>query len=238
MTDRALALRVAIVDNSIDPSLYRPVEHWNRYLPVEADAFIAREGRFPDPRAYSHLILTGSEASILERAPWVEDEAGIVREAVRRGVSVLGSCWGHQLLAYALGGPGHVRRCARPEIGWVPVRVTRGDDLLGPPGEFFTFSVHYDEVCGLPGDFEVLASSESCPVQAFRVRGKSVWGLQCHPEVDIVTGLRFLEDLVERGFKGRDALLEALASRPRDSRAVFRIVEAFLARPFRAEGTR
>lgn len=228
MTDNSQSRKVAIIDNSIDPVLYRPIEHWNRYLPVEADAFTAREGRFPDPGAYTHMILTGSEASILEREDWVEEEAAVVREAVRNGASVLGSCWGHQLLAFALAGPSHVRRCARPEIGWIPVRVVRGNDLLGPPGEFFTFSVHYDEVRDLPGSFEVLASSDPCPVQAFRVRGKPVWGLQCHPEVDIATGVRFLEDLIDRGFKGREALLEALSSLPRDSGFISRIVRAFL----------
>lgn len=232
MTDRTKDRRVAILDNSIDPGLYRPVEHWSRYLPSgEVDAFTAREGRFPDPADYTHLIVTGSEATILERDGWVEQEVEIVREAVHRGLSVLGSCWGHQLLALALAGPGHVRRCPGPEIGWIAVRVERKDELLGPPGEFFTFSVHYDEVFDLPDPFEVLASTESCSVQAFRYGDRPVWGLQCHPEVDIPTGLHFLEDLVRRGFEGREFLLEALRSRPRDSRHIHRIIRAFLDGP-------
>jgi len=228
MMKDAGARRVAIIDNSIDPSLYRPVEHWRRWLPVEADAFTAREGEFPEPGEYTHVVLTGSEASILERDPWVERETAFVRESVRAGSSVLGSCWGHQLLAYALAGPGRVRRCARPEIGWIPVRVARESDLLGPPGEFHAFSVHYDEVFDLPGTFEVLASSQNCPVQAFRFGGGPVWGLQSHPEIDIAAGLRFLKDLVDLGFKGRNELLEALSSTPRDSGFITRIVRAFL----------
>lgn len=229
MKSESKARRVAIIDNSLDPSVYRPVDHWNRHLPVPADAFTAREGRFPDPRAYSHLILTGSEASILERQTWVDKEAILVREAIRCGVSVLGSCWGHQLLAFALAGPRHVRRCAHPEIGWISVRITRESELLGPAGEFFTFSVHFDEVCDLPKGFEVLAETEACPVQAFRVQGKPVWGLQPHPEVDIASARRFLEDLIERGFKGMSWLKEALRSPARDSGLIERIVDAFLA---------
>jgi GMP synthase-like glutamine amidotransferase len=220
---------VAIIDNSIDPGVYRPVEHWSRYLTVPWDAFVARDGHFPNPAAYSHFILTGSEASILEPAPWVEVEAGIVREAVASGVAVLGSCWGHQLLAFALAGESHVRRCSRPEIGWVPIRVDKENELLGPAGTFDTFSVHYDEVRDLPASFEILASTDTCPVQAFRLQGKPVWGLQSHPEVDIPTGLRFLQDLVDRGFKGRDFLLEALRQPPRDSGFILRIVRTFLA---------
>jgi GMP synthase-like glutamine amidotransferase len=228
MTDDKQAVRVAIVDNSIDPGIYRPVEHWSRHLSVPWDAFVAREGRFPDPAAYSHIILTGSEASILERDPWAAAEADFVREAVAGGTAVLGSCWGHQLLGFALAGESHVRRCARPEIGWIPIRVGQECEILGPAGTPYTFSVHYDEVRDLPASFEILASTDACPIQAFRFEGKPVWGLQCHPEMDVPTGLRFLHDLVECGFKDRDSLLEALRTPPRDSGLIRRIVRTFL----------
>lgn len=229
MSDEKREARIAIIDNSIDPGIYRPVEHWSRHLTVPWDAFVAREGRFPDPTDYSHFILTGSEASVLEREPWVDVEARIVREAVAAGAAVLGSCWGHQLLAFALAGESHVRRCDRPEIGWVPIRVDLENELLGPAGTSYMFSVHYDEVRDLPASFEILASTDACPVQAFRVRGKPAWGIQAHPEVDIPTGLRYLQDLVDRGFKGGDLLLEALRQPPRDSGLIVRIVRAFLA---------
>ncbi len=220
--------KVAIIDNSVDPEIYRPAEHWNRYLPGPADVFVARTGRFPDPGAHTHVILTGSEASILDRDPWADEEARFVREAFRLGVCLLGSCWGHQLLAYALAGPRHVRRCARPEIGWERIRVDLEDRLLGPPGERFVFSVHYDEVVDLSAPFVVLASTAACPIQAFRAGERPVWGIQPHPEVDIPTGLRFLEDLIARGFKGREFLLRARASEPRDSGLIHGIVSGFL----------
>jgi len=227
---RARAVAVAIVDNSIDPSIYKPVEHWSRYLDVPWQAFTARKGELPGPGAFSHLILTGSEASIIDREPWVEAEAAMAREAVARGTAVLGSCWGHQLLAFALAGEDHVRRAASPEIGWIAIRIDRTSDLLGPAGaEFHTFSSHFDEVFDLPAAFEVLASTESCGVEAFRISGRPVWGLQCHPEIDIPTGLRFLRDLVACGFKGQEALRSALQQVPRDSGLIRRIVRTFLA---------
>jgi GMP synthase-like glutamine amidotransferase len=230
---------VAIVDNSIDPAIYRPVEHWSRYLDVPWEAYVAREGRLPDPAAFSHMILTGSESSIVERDPWVEAEAAMAREAVAGGTAVLGSCWGHQLLAFALAGEAHVRRAAIPEIGWIAIRMDRASDLLGPAGSTaFTFSIHYDEVCDLPPEFEVLASSEACPIEAFRVGDRPVWGLQCHPEIDIPTGLRNLRDLVDRGFKGRRALLAALGGTPQDSGLILRIVRAFLDAGGSGEGKR
>lgn len=222
-------IAVAIVDNSVIPEIYRPVEHWSRHLDVPWQSFTAREGSLPDPAVFSHIILTGSEASILEREPWVDAEAVLVREAVAAGTAVLGSCWGHQLIAFALAGSGHVRRAARPEIGWIPIRLERSSALLGPAGATaFTFSSHYDEVFDLPAGFEVLASSEACAVQAFRVGEKPVWGLQCHPEIDVPTGQRFIRDLIGCGFKGREVLLEAQAQPPRDSGIIAGIVRAFL----------
>lgn len=227
---RKTGVSVAIVDNSIDPAVYRPVEHWSRHLAnAPWEAFTAREGRLPEPGAFSHMILTGSEASIVERDPWAEAEAAMVREAVSLGTAVLGSCWGHQLLAFALAGEGCVRRAARPELGWIAIRLDRTSDLLGPAGTApFTFSSHFDEACDLPPGFDILASTGSCAVEAFHVQGRPVWGLQCHPEIDIPEGLRFFRDLAARGFKGREALLAALSETPRDSGLIRRIVPAFL----------
>jgi GMP synthase-like glutamine amidotransferase len=229
MTKRGRQLRLAVIDNSIDPWVYQPADQWGRYLPVPYETFVAREGKFPNGARFSHLILTGSEASILEPEAWVAEEAELVKKAVREGLAVLGSCWGHQLLVMALAGPGHVGRCSRPEIGWIPIRLVRTSRLLGRAGEEpYAFSVHFDEVRDLPGSFDVLAETDLCPVQAIRLRGHPVWGLQCHPEVDIPTAKKFLLDLVDGGFRGREFLLEALGATPRDSGLIHRIVSAFL----------
>ncbi len=236
MNDAPRSPRVAIIDNSIYPGVYDPVAHWTGHFPPGCawESFTARDGVFPVLDGFTHVILTGSESSILEPDPWVAEEVDLVREAVGRGLAVLGSCWGHQLLAYALAGPGHVSRAPRPEIGWVPVRVLHGGELLGPAAaEAFMFSLHFDEVRDPGSAFEVLASTEACPIQAMRLKGKPVWGLQAHPEVDIPTGLKFLEDLLAMGFKGREELLGARASEPRDSALIRTIVASFLRSPRR-----
>jgi len=221
--------QVAIIDNSIEPAVYRPVDHWGTWLDFQA-AFVAREGDFPDLRqGFTHLILTGSEASINVREPWVEREAELVREATSQGLAILGSCWGHQLIAYALAGPAHVRPCRRPEIGWLPIRIFGRDELLGPAGEAHSFTLHFDEVTGLDGRFEVLAETEICAVQAFRVKSRPVWGLQPHPEIDPPSGRELLRGLRDRGARGKEDLDAALRLEARDSRLVLRIVRAFLA---------
>jgi len=221
--------RIAIVDNSIDPTLYNPVEHWSPYLSGEWEAFRAPQFLLPDlRRGYSHLILTGSEASILDREPWVDEEAEFIRDAFQKGLSILGSCYGHQLLALALAGPSHVRRCREPEIGWIPIDVQTDTPLLGQPGRAFSFSLHYDEVVNLAEPFAVLASTAICPIQAFGYSGKNIWGLQIHPEINVAAARVLMKNLLPLNAEIRPLYEKALASEPRDSGLIVKIVEAFL----------
>lgn len=222
-------VKVAIIDNSVYPEIYRPVEHWSPFLTCAWEAFTAREHRFPRWNGgFTHVILTGSEASILEMDSWALEEAEVVREAVDRGLAVLGSCWGHQLLAFVLAGPGHVRRCARPEIGWIPIRVIPPGLPLGEPGISYSFSLHFDEAFDIEPRFEVLAETDICRVQAFRSRDQRILGLQIHPEINPRQGRRLLADLIRKGFSGAELLAAALEDDPRDSGLAERVVAAFL----------
>jgi GMP synthase-like glutamine amidotransferase len=220
---------VAIIDNSLDPSVYRPVDHWRTFLDVPWEAFRAVESCFPDlERGYSHLILTGSEASILDGEGWVEGEVEIVREALEKRIPILGSCYGHQVLALALRGPAHVRRCAHPEVGWLPVRIEKESSLLGPRGEAYSFTIHFDEVIGLDDDFIVLASAPACPIQAFALRSGPAWGIQFHPEINIPAARELLRNLVRLKLETCSLFERALKTRPRDSGLIRRIVRGFL----------
>jgi len=226
---------IALVDNSLDPSLYNPVRHWKKWIAAGLEVFRVPENRFPDAADFTHIILSGSEATILERASWAAEEIEMVKEAVRQGVSILGSCYGHQLLAVALAGPDCVRRCLEPEIGWITVDILPADSLLGKKGKAWSFTSHLDEVVGLTDDFQVLASSEKCGVQAFRFRGKPVWGLQIHPEINIREAKKYLRARVARGHEPRDLFRQAQESEPRDSGLIHHIVEWFLSGPFPKE---
>jgi len=222
-------IKVAIVDNSIDSSVYNPVEHWSAYLDVAWEAFKATRRQFPDlDGGYTHLILTGSEASIMDRESWVYEEVELIQEAVEKGLSVLGSCYGHQLLALALLGKLHVQRCLKPEVGWIPIQIERESGLLGKKGSAFSFSIHFDEAVNLSDAFLVLASSRDCRIQAFQMRRRPVWGLQIHPEIDISSAKKFLNKLVSLNLKTKPLFEAALDSTPRDSGLIRRIVKCFL----------
>jgi GMP synthase-like glutamine amidotransferase len=222
--------RVALVDNAVYPRLYKPVDHWRTWLGDAAwESFYAPAGRLPALKDFSHVILTGSEASILQREPWAVREVDFVREAFQAGLSILGSCYGHQLLALALAGPAYVGRCREPEIGWIAVDIKVPSLLLGEPGPAYTFSAHFDEVRGLSEPFIVLASTATCPIQAFGYRGRNVWGLQIHPEIDAAAGREILSGFGEIFPRVRPLYARALAKEPRDSRLILRIVKHFLA---------
>ena len=121
--------RILILGNSIDRSIYRPVEEWSRYLgdvPFDAVQLPLNEP-VPSLDRYTHVLLTGSDASLTKPEPWFDAEADVVRDAMDRGLAVLGSCFGHQMLAWVLSGPEYVRRAPIPELGWVAVEMSEED---------------------------------------------------------------------------------------------------------------
>jgi GMP synthase-like glutamine amidotransferase len=222
-------VKIAIIDNAVDHGLYRPVEHWAAHLSVPWVAFRAREGHLPCAAdGFSHIILTGSEASILDREPWVDQEVSYVQDAFEKGLALLGSCYGHQILALSLDGPESVRRCAQPEIGWIPLDVREASDFLGEAGTAYSFSLHFDEVVDTRGQFKVLASTPACRIQAMSRPGRKVWGLQIHPEIDVQTGQRFLRDCLALNSWTKPLYEAALRTAPRDSGLIRGIITCFL----------
>lgn len=222
-------VRIAVIDNAIDTDVYKPVEHWAQFLSAPWEAFRAPEGRLPGTISdFTHVILTGSEGSILDREPWVEAEILLTKTAFDKGLSILGSCYGHQLLALALAGTAHIGRCPAPEIGWLPLEILADSPLLGGPRSVYAFSHHFDEVRDLPPGFTTLARSEACAVQAFGVEGRNVWGLQMHPEIDVPSAIGFMRDLIVTNSKSRELDIEALDAAPRDSGLIYGIVNNFI----------
>ncbi len=142
--------------------------------------------RVPDARAFDGVVVTGSARSVTEDAEWMRRAGGDLAAAAARGVPVLGVCFGHQLLARALGGA--VRRSPRGrELGTIRVSLTaagRADPLFaGIPAGFAAQATHEDELAALPPGAEVLAWNAHAAVQAFRA-GPCVAGVQFHPEMD------------------------------------------------------
>jgi GMP synthase-like glutamine amidotransferase len=219
--------RIAVIDHSLDHSVYNPIRHWKISLEREFDVFKAMERDFPDVKDFTHIILTGSEASILEREQWAEEEINLIKEAKEKDVSLLGSCYGHQLLAMALAGPQHVRRCKHPEIGWIGIKINGTDGFLGKKRCAYCFSSHLDEVIDLPENFLILASSDQCSIQAFRMSSEPVWGLQIHPEINVIEAQKYLKSRVRKKHEPLELFQKALCSYPRDSGLIRQVTRNF-----------
>ncbi|MEO8371697.1 MAG: gamma-glutamyl-gamma-aminobutyrate hydrolase family protein [Candidatus Solibacter sp.] len=136
----------------------------------------------PDVSQYNGLIVLGGPMSANDDLAYLRTEMDMLRAEVLRGRPVLGICLGSQLLARALGA--EVRRNPVKEIGWYPVECSPaadGDPLLaGLSGE--TVFHWHGETFDLPPGAELLASSERCLHQAYRV-GARAYGFQFHLEV-------------------------------------------------------
>lgn len=135
---------------------------------------------------YSALIVLGGpmNSDQIDSYPNLVTEVRIIREAVKRGMAILGICLGAQLLAKSLGGA--VRRNPQREIGWYDVSLTelgREDHVLSSfSNEQPVFQWHEDGIELPPGAVH-LASSPGSHVQAFRY-GSCAYGLQFHLEAD------------------------------------------------------
>jgi GMP synthase-like glutamine amidotransferase len=140
----------------------------------------------PDLRDYDAVVFAGGEYRPEEfEEPIFQAERDRILTALDAGVPILGICLGHQLLAYWLGG--EVKR-GRWEFGWLPVSVNeagQSDPLLAGLGDsFYAFLWHGDQVTRLPEGGQLLASTETCPVQAYRLGDHPVWGVQFNPQYD------------------------------------------------------
>lgn len=118
-------------------------------------------------------VLGSPEGAWDDDVPWLADEIALLSDADRRGVPILGICFGGQLLARVLGGTVHAETGS--EHGWSWIEST--DPATVPAGPWMEF--HFDSFTA-PPDSEVLARSPRCD-QAFR-RGSHL-GVQFHPEI-------------------------------------------------------
>ena len=222
-------IKLAIIDNSINSEIYNPLEHWSLFLNADWTSYKATKGHFPRIKdGYTHLLLTGSEASILERENWVYEEIEVVQQAIEKGLSVLGSCYGHQLLALALAGSAHIKRSEKPEIGWIAIDIKETNNILGQKRRAYSFSIHFDKVVNLKEPFVILASSEHCQIQAFQLSEKPVWGIQIHPEIDVSSARKLLRTLIDQDLKNKAHFEKALESKQKDSKLIYPILETFL----------
>ena len=169
-----------------------------QHVPFESPGLIADEVRkkgyslltkalyaanpLPSVADFDMLIIMGGPMSVhdVNEYTWLQVEKALIAASIRQKKKVLGICLGAQLIAEACGG--RVYQAAQKEIGWWPVKWVGGT---------MTTAFHWHgETFDLPEGAELLASTEVCVNQAFRI-GERVLGIQFHPEVteEILRGM-------------------------------------------------
>jgi len=174
------------------------------------------------------LVVMGGPMGVYDqdRLPFLRDEIGLIRDALRSGKPVLGVCLGSELLAAALGAK---VAPARKEIGWYPVTLADGaahDPLWRDVEQSIDVFHWHGDAFDLPPGAVPLASSAITPYQAFR-HGGAAYGLLFHMEMDegMVRAMveSFGDELREAGADG-DRILAQAPGAVREMRRVGSIV--------------
>lgn len=150
--------------------------------PFAYSVYDPRSGRLPaQPNECDAYLITGSLNGAYDEEPWITALIEFIRQSHDAGKKMVGICFGHQILAHALGG-----RSEKSEKGWG--LGLKSFDILnekpwmnGHPDRCSLYFSHQDQVVQLPAGAERLGGSEFCE-NAFFVIGDQVLGIQGHPE--------------------------------------------------------
>jgi len=133
------------------------------------------------PEECDAYLITGSRLSVYDNEPWIRKLEKYVVELHGKKHPLLGICFGHQMVARALGG-----KTEAAEQGWgVGVQnyqAVSAQAWIEPVLEQFSLlASHKDQVTKLPEDAELIAESDFCPYAAFRIEDH-ILTFQGHPE--------------------------------------------------------
>jgi GMP synthase (glutamine-hydrolysing) len=140
----------------------------------------SNESSVDEIRDADGLVLSGGAPSIAYESFRLGNTSSYLEDL---NIPILGICAGAQFMGMYYGSK--VAPAEHPEFGRVEISVSDEDSLLkGVPKKFFAWESHNDEIKELPPEFALLASSETCKVQAMANRDAKRYALQFHPEVE------------------------------------------------------
>ncbi|MEO8810436.1 MAG: glutamine amidotransferase [Rhodanobacter sp.] len=145
---------------------------------------VAAGDALPVPNEVAGAIITGSSSMVTERLAWSEHTAGWISNAMDAELPLFGVCYGHQLMAHALGGRVDYLEGGR-EIGTQTIELSPSheDDPLARvlPPSFRAHTTHEQSVLEAPSGATILARSGRDPHQLLRY-GANAISVQFHPE--------------------------------------------------------
>ncbi len=168
----------------------------------EYDVFSVKDGVFPESiEAYDAAAITGSPASVHDGETWIAQLEGLIREMHVAQMPMFGACFGHQVIATALGGA-----VGPNPKGWVFGAVTT--KFLPEDRDVNLFAAHKEQVVGLPEGARVVARTQDCPIAGYRI-AEHILTTQYHPEMTPAFFAALVEEL--RGELG-DAICDKAES--------------------------
>jgi GMP synthase-like glutamine amidotransferase len=207
-------MRLTIIQTGDVPAPLR--DSFGPYHAMFERMFDAADGRFsfemvevtaalPDPAALEGIVITGSPAGVYEDHDWLPPLRDFIRAAYDAGTPMLGICFGHQIMADALGGD--VRKS---EKGWGlgrhAYRVMQRPDFMADAPETLAIACsHQDQVIAAPAIADVILASDFAPNAGLFYRSGKALSFQPHPEFDDDYALALVE--LRRG-RAEDAVVE------------------------------
>lgn len=172
------------------------------------------------------LVITGSSSSVHAREPWILDAEEWLAALVHEGTAALGVCFGHQILAQALGGRVEKNPRGR-EMSTIEIDVLADDPLFeGLGARWDVNACHSDTVVELPPGASTLARSNQDAHQVLRFSSRC-YGVQFHPELDGALMRAYVDarrdDLLAEGLDP-----ELLRAQAKDTPAAQRVMRNFV----------
>ncbi|MCP4424144.1 MAG: GMP synthase [Chloroflexi bacterium] len=184
-----------------------PIDAYIRFFqdvnaPFEYAGYRVAEGQFPaSPTECDAYVITGSPRGAYESEAWIIELMQFIRDAYQAGAKLVGICFGHQILAQALGG--HVEKSEKGYgFGEKPFNVIgKKEWMTDAPNQCSLYFAHQDQVVALPPEAQLLGGNDFCPNGMYEINGR-VLGIQGHPEFtpSIMEDIRVLvESTMEPG---------------------------------------
>ena len=184
----------------------------------------------PDAGGLEAILITGSAAGVYDGFEWIAPLEAFVRTAHMNGVPMVGVCFGHQLIAQALGGV--VRKS---EKGWGLGRhvydIAPGNGLI-EGSQIAIACSHQDQVITPPAGATTILSSDFTPYAGLLYGGGRTLSVQAHPEFSIGFALACCEMVRSKGDAHDSVVTSAQASlaEPLDSARLGGAITRFLTR--------
>lgn len=168
----------------------------------EFENYPVLDGVFPNgPEDADGWLITGSRFGVYEGHDWIAPLEAFLRETYAVGVPIVGICFGHQILAQALGG-----KVEKFDGGWSVGPQKYASEAFG---EQNIIAWHQDQIVELPADATVVGSSDFCE-NAILVYGDKALTIQSHPEF---SGDFLVDLLATRGKNLPDEIREDASNR-------------------------